>query len=285
MTVAAVIPARYASTRFPGKPLAMIADKTMIQWVYEGVQRASRVDRVIVATDDVRIAETVRSFGGEAVMTSGKHPSGTDRIAEAVQGFDAEIVVNVQGDEPLIRGDVIDACIRPLEAGAKEPVVTPCVRIRSLEDLQNPDVVKVVKSHAGRALYFSRFPIPFDRDREIAEEDLSQLPFWKHLGLYAYRRDFLLQYSRMAPSPLEKREKLEQLRILENDYAIRVVETDYDSIGVDSPEDLDKIRDLIDEKVKEKPAPEDVTKGLMTIRNHLALEGLSLKKMIEEGRM
>ena len=250
MTVVAIIPARYASTRFPGKPLAIIAEKPMIRWVYEGVQKASRVDQVIVATDDERILEAVRDFGGEAVMTSGMHPSGTDRIAEAAQGFDSDIVVNVQGDEPLIRGDVIDACIQPLQEGAKEPVVTPCVRIRKLTDLHNPDVVKVVKNPAGRALYFSRSPIPFDRDRELHEDDLAQISFWKHLGLYAYRRDFLLQYSRMEQTPLEKREKLEQLRILENGYAIQVVETDYDPIGVDSPEDLEKIRDLFDEKVK-----------------------------------
>jgi len=285
MTVVAVIPARYASTRFPGKPLAMIAEKPMIRWVYEGVQRASRVDRVIVATDDERIAEAVRAFGGGAVMTSGDHPSGTDRIAEAAQGFDADIVVNVQGDEPLINSAVIDGCIEPLLSGTDVPVVTPCVRIRTLADLHNPDVVKVVKNPAGRALYFSRSPIPFDRDRDLHEDDPVQPPFWKHLGLYAYRKDFLLQYSRMTQTPLEKREKLEQLRILENGYAIQVVETDYDSIGVDSPEDLEKIRDLFDEKVKEKPAPEDTSKELKVLRKNLALEGLSLKKMIEEGRM
>ncbi|NOY54129.1 MAG: 3-deoxy-manno-octulosonate cytidylyltransferase [Deltaproteobacteria bacterium] len=284
MSVVAVIPARYASTRFPGKPLAMIGEKPMIRWVYERVQRASRVDRVIVATDDERILEAVRAFGGEAVMTSGEHPSGTDRIAEAALGLDAEIIVNVQGDEPLIRGDVIDACIRPLQEGAQEPVVTPCVRIRSLQDLRNPDVVKVVKSPAGRALYFSRFPIPFDRGRKIDEDCLSELSFWKHLGLYAYRRDFLLQYSRMAPSPLEKREKLEQLRILENGYTIRVEETDYDSVGVDSPEDLEKIRDLFYEKVKEKPTPEDTIKELKALRNNLTLQDLSVKEMIAKRR-
>ncbi len=184
----------------------------------------------------------------------------------------------------MIRGEVIDAAIAPLLSGAEEPVVTPCVRIRTLTDLHDPDVVKVVKTPSGRALYFSRSPIPFDRDRKVGEADLVTISFWKHLGLYAYRKDFLLQYSKMSQSPLEKREKLEQLRILENGYAVRVVETEYDSIGVDSPEDMENIRELLVTGLMGKTSPQDTINELKTFRGDLSLKGLSLKEMIEKNR-
>ena len=245
MTVTAVIPARYASTRLPGKPLAQIDGRPMIQWVYERVGQASSVDDTIVATDDRRIFDAVGAFGGAAVMTSPDHPSGTDRLAEVAKNLDSEIIVNVQGDEPLIDAAVIDAAIRPMVEGDSAPVVTAATPIKSREDVLNPDVVKVVIDGAGYALYFSRSPIPHDRDVVFSSMDLDEHPFWKHIGLYVFRKEFLLRYSRMARTPLEMREKLEQLRILEHGHRIRVVETAYDSLGVDSMEDLERIRKLV----------------------------------------
>jgi 3-deoxy-manno-octulosonate cytidylyltransferase (CMP-KDO synthetase) len=245
MTVTAVVPARYASTRLPGKPLADIDGKPMIQWVYERVGRASLVNDVIVATDDGAIFDAVSGFGGKAVMTSPDHPSGTDRLAEVAEKVDSEIIVNVQGDEPLIEPSVVDACVRPMLEGDPNPVVTPCTRIKSRSDLLNPNAVKVVMDVQGNALYFSRSPIPYDRDGGPDTADLSERSFFKHIGLYVYRREFLLQYRRMERGPLEMREKLEQLRILENGHKIRVIETEYDSVGVDSPEDLARIRKLV----------------------------------------
>lgn len=245
MTVTAVIPARYASVRLPGKPLLKIGGKPVIQWVYERVSRASLVQDVIVATDDRRIQDVVRAFGGRCVMTSPEHATGTDRLAEVSEELKSGIIVNVQGDEPLIEPGVIDACVRPMMDGGAFPVATPCTRIQSREELLNPDVVKVVSDRDGFALYFSRSPIPYDRDQGPIEVDISGGLFFKHIGLYVYRRDFLLKYNRMAPTPLEVREKLEQLRILENGYKIRVVETKYDSISVDTEEDLRRVQDLV----------------------------------------
>ncbi len=245
MTVTAVIPARYASTRLPGKPLAEIGGRPMIQWVYERVDQAALVNDVVVATDDQRIVDAVEGFGGRAVMTSADHPSGTDRLAEVARQLDAEIVVNVQGDEPLIAAEVIDACVRPMIDGGDFHVVTPCTPIMSKAALANPNVVKVVTDRAGCALYFSRAPIPFDRDEAEPGAKAGQRLYYKHLGLYVYGREFLLTYTKLARTPLEIREKLEQLRILENGYRIRVVETPYDSIGVDSLEDLERVRKLV----------------------------------------
>ncbi len=245
MTVTAVIPARYASTRLPGKPLAEIGGRPMIQWVYERVHRASLVNGVVVATDDQRIVDAVEAFGGHALLTSADHPSGTDRLAEAARDLHADIIVNVQGDEPLIVPEVIDTCIRPMLEGGDFHVVTPCTPIASRAELANPNVVKIVKDCAGRALYFSRAAIPFDRDEEDPGANPGHRVFFKHLGLYVYSREFLLTYSTLKPTPLEGREKLEQLRILENGYRIRVVETPYDSIGVDSQEDLERVRQLV----------------------------------------
>ncbi len=245
MTVTAVIPARYASTRLPGKPLAEIDGRPMIQWVYERVEQASLVNDVLVATDDQRIVDAVQGFGGRAVMTSADHASGTDRLAEVARQLGAKIIVNVQGDEPLIAAEVIDACVRPMLEGGNFDVVTPCTRIISNAELANPNVVKVVRDRAGCALYFSRAAIPFDRDEAEPSAKAGQRLYYKHLGLYVYRQEFLVTYSSLERTPLEVREKLEQLRILENGYRIRVVETQYDSIGVDSLEDLEKVRKLV----------------------------------------
>ena len=236
MNVAAVIPARYASTRLPGKPLLEIAGKPMIQWVVERVRRARTVGQVLVATDDPRIVEAVRAFGGRAVLTSADHPSGTDRIAEAVRGLDAAVVVNVQGDEPLIHPAVVDACVRPLLEGEEAPVVTACVPIASAGVRDDPAVVKVVRDLKGYALYFSRSVIPLDRDGEGVG------PWYKHLGLYAYRREFLLEYVGWEPTPLERTERLEQLRVLERGFRIRVVTVEHDSVAVDTPEALAAVR-------------------------------------------
>lgn len=243
MGVTAVIPARYASTRFPGKPLVDILGKPMIQWVYERTLASSRVDRVIVATDDERILNVVRDFGGEVQMTRSDHPTGTDRLAEVAERIDTDIVVNVQGDEPLIDPRMIDLAVAPLVADAAIPMGTLMTPIASVEEFLNPNVVKVVADAQGFALYFSRAPIPHPRDfgSNLASQ-FHELKVYKHIGLYVYRKKFLLDYPKMAATPLENTEKLEQLRALEMGYRIRVVETDLISQGVDTPADLESVR-------------------------------------------
>jgi 3-deoxy-manno-octulosonate cytidylyltransferase (CMP-KDO synthetase) len=249
MRVIAVIPARYGSTRFEGKPLADILGKPMIQYVYEGVCQSKLIEGVIVATDDQRIMEVVRQFGGKAMMTSPEHFSGTDRVAEVARKIASEIIVNVQGDEPLIRGVIIDKAIRPLLSDDTLPMSTLMTRIEDVRDWLNPHIVKVVVDQRGYALYFSRSPIPFPRDLQI--ERLESNPFgtkrplpkrvFKHIGVYVYRRKFLLHFARMKPTPLEKLEKLEQLRALENGHRIKVTAVDYEPICVDTPADLQKV--------------------------------------------
>ncbi|MBT6345236.1 MAG: 3-deoxy-manno-octulosonate cytidylyltransferase [Nitrospina sp.] len=240
--VLAVIPARWASSRFPGKPLVLIKGKPMVQWVYEQASQAKTVSEVIVATDDTRILDTVNGFGGRAVMTAIEHESGTDRIAEVAQDRDFEIIVNVQGDEPLIPPENIDKVVRPLLDGASESIVTLRILITTQEELQNRNITKVVVDHFNSALYFSKAPIPWDRDgwgsTANSSFDPSQSFWYKHIGLYAYRKSFLMQYGGLPESRLEKLEKLEQLRILESGYKIKVVETELDSIGVDCEADL-----------------------------------------------
>lgn len=245
MKITAIIPARFASTRFPGKALADIMGKPMVQHVYERTARASLVSNVIVATDDERIAAAVRSFGGWVEMTARDHETGTDRLAEVAARIDAELVVNVQGDEPLIDPGMIDEAIAPLAEQSAILMGTLKSRIKTLHDFLSPNVVKVVTDREGYALYFSRSPLPNFRDKwnDLKDEAFvsGKLLCYKHVGLYVYRRDFLLEYARMAPTPLELAEKLEQLRALENGYRIRVVETAAESIGVDTPNDLEKV--------------------------------------------
>jgi 3-deoxy-manno-octulosonate cytidylyltransferase (CMP-KDO synthetase) len=236
-----VIPARYASTRFPGKALALLAGKPIIQHVYERAMRCRRLHTVLIATDDTRVAETASSFGAPVELTRSDHVSGTDRVAEVAARHDAPLVVNIQGDEPLIDYNAIEAAIVALECSAPCEMSTLAKRIANEEDIENPNVVKVVCNLAGEALYFSRYPIPFQRG-EVA-------PQWKHIGLYVYRRDFLLSYSALPVGPLERAECLEQLRALENGYRIAVSETGYDSIGVDVPEDLERVRALLESRV------------------------------------
>jgi 3-deoxy-manno-octulosonate cytidylyltransferase (CMP-KDO synthetase) len=236
--VIAVIPARWESSRFPGKPLALIKGKPMIQWVFEQASKAKSISEVIVATDDIRILETVNNFGGNAVMTSPDHESGTDRIAEVVRDKKCEIVVNVQGDEPLISPGNIDLIVRPLLEKISESTVTLRILIKSRDELMDRNITKVVVDKSDSALYFSKAPIPWDRDGADTNVDPLK-PFWyKHIGIYAYRKTFLMEFGNFSESGLEKIEKLEQLRILENGFRIKVVETDLDSIGVDCKADL-----------------------------------------------
>jgi 3-deoxy-manno-octulosonate cytidylyltransferase (CMP-KDO synthetase) len=247
MKITAIIPARYASTRFPGKALADIGGRPMIQHVYERACKASLVSRVIVATDDTRIAYAIRLIGGEAVMTSTGHETGTDRLAEVAGSLDTDIIVNVQGDEPLISPEMIDQAIEPFLNDPALKMGTLKTRIKSLHDFLSPNVVKVVTGADGCALYFSRSPLPFFRDKwqDLKDESFvnGKLLCYKHVGLYVYRRDFLLEYAAMPQSFLETSEKLEQLRAIENGTRIRVVETEFESIGVDTPDDLAKAQE------------------------------------------
>jgi 3-deoxy-manno-octulosonate cytidylyltransferase (CMP-KDO synthetase) len=249
--IVALIPARYGSTRFPGKALVDIKGRPMIQWVYERTKRSKLVDRVIVATDDERILSAVHSFGGEAMMTSSHHGTGTDRIAEVAKSLDCGIVVNVQGDEPLIQAAMIDEAIAPLVHDASIPMGTLCRRIEDRDEAFDPNVVKVVFDNNNFALYFSRAPIPWDRDSwslNGLSKDISLAgPLYKHIGIYVYRRDFLLNYSRIPQTTLEAVEKLEQLRALEHGFKIKIVVTEHDSFGVDIPDDLGKILTRIEE--------------------------------------
>ncbi len=244
MRVAAVIPVRYAATRFPGKALAPILDKPMIQWVYERTSQAEILDEVLVATDDERILRTVEDFGGRAILTSTHHRSGTDRVVEAAAGLSAEIVVNVQGDEPLIRPEMITQAVTPLLKGEECPVVTLKYPIDRRNELDNPNVVKVVNDKHDYALYFSRHPIPYDRSGGKNNEE-SRITYWKHIGLYVYRWDFLKNWPNLKPSALEQQEQLEQLRVLENGYKIKVLPSHYDSWGVDTPADIDRIYNIL----------------------------------------
>lgn len=213
----------------------------MIQHVYERAIKAELVDRVIVATDNRKIFNAVKRFGGEAVMTSSAHKSGTDRLAEAAKELKSDIIVNVQGDEPLIESAMIDEAIRPLMDDSSIVMGSLKAEIRDETELDNPNVVKVVVDRNDFALYFSRYPIPYIRD-----EPLSLLTGrFKHIGIYVYRRDFLLKYAGMPQTPLEEAEKLEQLRALENDYKIKVPTTRYQSMGVDTCEDLERVRRLL----------------------------------------
>jgi 3-deoxy-manno-octulosonate cytidylyltransferase (CMP-KDO synthetase) len=234
-----IIPARYQSTRFPGKPLALIHGKPMIQWVYE--RSAEALSEVWVATDDQQILDAVKSFGGNAIMTSTDHRSGTDRCAEAAlrlsSDIDFDVVVNIQGDEPFIQPEQI----RKLKSCFKSDadIATLVRKISDLDELADPNKPKVVLGVNSDALYFSRAAIPYTRDFEMGRW-LEEVNYWAHIGIYAYRKDILQQITRLLPGTLEKAESLEQLRWLENGFRIRVAETDYHSFGIDTPEDLQR---------------------------------------------
>ncbi|MEO6035720.1 MAG: 3-deoxy-manno-octulosonate cytidylyltransferase [Verrucomicrobiota bacterium] len=244
MNILGIIPARYASTRFPGKPLALIASRPLIQHVVEQCQKAKSLSEVIVATDDTRIFEVAQDFC-HVEMTSPDHPSGSDRIAEIAERNECDAIVNIQGDEPLIDPGVIDRVATAL--GEKSEMSTAATLIKNLAEYENPNVVKVVVNISGHALYFSRRTIPFLRDAangSVAEQ-LAAFPFLKHLGIYGYRRETLLGLVKFLQSPLEQAEKLEQLRALENGIQIAVVKVDYDSIGVDMPEDVARVEKIL----------------------------------------
>lgn len=242
MSVICIIPSRYESTRFAGKPLADLCGKPMIQHVYERVQQAKIVSRTAVATDDERIAAAVRNFGGQAVMTSPRHRSGTDRIAEAVAILgvkDDDIVVNVQGDQPLFEPSQIAEVSGPLLADPTLPMATLIYKIVRAEEITHPNAVKTVFDHEHFALYFSRSTIPYVRGGRL------NVSYYKHHGIYAYRRSFLSVFTQLSEGELERLEALEQLRALEHGYRIKVVETPYDSVEVDTPEELERVRGII----------------------------------------
>ncbi len=231
---AAVIPVRHDSRRFPGKALAPILGKPMIQWVYEGVTQAQFVDKVIIATDDQRIQEAAKDFGAEAVMTSREHGSGTDRTAEVAQAVDNKIVINIQGDEPMISGRMVDSLIEALQ-NESVPMASLMTKVSDLGLNENPNMVKVVVDREGNALYFSRSPLPY----QAADF------FYLHIGVYGFQRDFLLRFSGLRPSRLEAAEKLEQLRVLENGFPIRMIEVPHPALSVDTPQDIIRVEEIL----------------------------------------
>ncbi len=233
-----VIPARYASSRFPGKALATIASKTMLEHVWDRTRLSRYITSIVIATDDELIRDAARSFGADVRMTSPQHLSGTDRVAEVAALHSAEIVVNIQGDEPLIDPEAIDAALLPLIHEPAIQMSTLRKRIEIPREINDPNVVKVVSDRFQNAIYFSRSPIPYDRGTDAV--------YFKHIGLYVYRKDFLLRYSTLPVGPLEQSERLEQLRALENGHKIRVVDTQYESLGVDTPEDLERVKELFE---------------------------------------
>ena len=232
--VIAVIPARYASSRFPGKPLAKIKNKPMIQWVYDTVSRIEEIDEAYVATDDNRISECVGKFGGKYVMTSDKHNSGSDRIAEAVSKIsvnDDDIIINIQGDEPMIKAEMIKELISVFNDNDVY-MATLKKKIVDKNEINNPNIVKVITDTNNDAIYFSRYSIPYNR------EEVGGVDYYKHIGIYGYKKSFLIKFTELKESKLELIEKLEQLRVIENGYKIRVLETQYQTIGVDLPEHI-----------------------------------------------
>jgi len=242
MRIVAIIPTRYGSTRFPGKPLARIAGHPMVEHVYRRAAECADISDVLAATDDERIFNAVQGFGGRAVMTGADHASGTDRIAEAAEALnldDTDVVVNIQGDQPLLHHSVLSEMVEPLLRDEDLPMSTLMFRIRDPREVPNPNHVKVVTDFEGYALYFSRQPIPHYRDAGPAGA------YFKHLGLYAFRRSFLTTFTELPQGRLEVAEKLEQLRALEHGYRIRVVETEQDSPEVDTPEDIERVEAIM----------------------------------------
>lgn len=259
MRAIGVIPARWQASRFEGKVLANLAGKPMIQHVWENAKKARSLDDLIVATDSEEVIKVVEGFGGKAVYTSKDQPTGTDRIAEVVNPIDVEVVVNIQGDEPFIHHSMIDGLANTLLENKKIPMATVIKKITQRKDLLNPNVVKVVIDKEGFALYFSRSPIPYVRG-ETKHHSIFDVHYWfltnsfrpeievyyKHIGIYAYTKDFLFTYANLPESKLEVTEKLEQLRVIENGYKIKTILTEYDTVGVDTPEDLKKAEAMLE---------------------------------------
>ncbi len=251
-TIVGIIPARYASVRFPGKVLALLWGKPIVQHVYERAKQAKALSDVIVATDDERVKSVVESFGGKCVMTSPEHPSGTDRIAEVARQIDCDVVVNIQGDEPLIAPEAVDAAVQPFFSDPTLKMTTLATPIADEHEYKNPNVVKVVVDRDSFALYFSRSPLPFFRPKgKMSETPSFSIPEnapvrpLRHIGLYAYRREFLIQFAQWSPTDLERSEGLEQLRALEHGARIKVVVTTYRSISVDTLEDLKQLEKML----------------------------------------
>jgi 3-deoxy-manno-octulosonate cytidylyltransferase (CMP-KDO synthetase) len=240
--VLAVIPSRLGAQRFPGKPLALIAGKPMIQWVWESAKAARRVNRVVVATDSEKIISVVRRFGGEAVMTSKNCPSGTDRVAEVARSSRAGIVVNVQGDEPLLSPQTIDKAVEALQQEGTAVMSTAVRKAENEREWRNPNVVKAVLDRMNYAIYFSRAPIPWEA---AGKRCMPRSPHWVHIGLYAFKRAFLFRFAALPPSTLEQSEKLEQLRVLEHGCAIKVVIAQGLSCAVDRPEDVRRVEKVL----------------------------------------
>ena len=244
MTVLAIIPARYASTRFPAKLLQTIMGKSVLQRTYESVQESCFIDDILIATDDKRIQEHVESFGAKAVMTSPDCPTGTDRLIQVLTNYPeltkADIILNVQGDEPCIHKETINKTLQAMIQAPDEVLATACVPITDQYDVMSPSVVKVVLDKTGHALYFSRSPIPASHPKQT-----NRPTYLKHLGIYAYRRDFLLTYGSLAPTPLQLIEDLEQLKVLESGYKIRVVTVSHSSPHVDIPEDIQRVQEWL----------------------------------------
>ena len=229
-----VIPVRFGSTRFPGKPLALILGRPMVQWVFEGARQSRLIERIIVATDDERIRAAAQAFGAQAILTSTECASGTDRVAEVAAGISADWVINIQGDEPLLRGEMLDRLILGLEASGA-PMASLMARISEIDFISDPHITKVIVDANSDALYFSRSPIP------CGVSDY----FYQHIGIYAYRRDFLLHLRDLPPSRLERAERLEQLRVLENGFRIRMVEISRPTLSVDTPADIIKVEQFL----------------------------------------
>lgn len=249
--VVGIIPARFASTRLMGKPLADIGGKPMIQHTYESALKSKLLNKVIVAVDDLKVAEVIRSFGGEAMITPKEISTGSDRIAYVAKTLPkAKIIVNIQGDEPFIEGEMIDQAIEPMIFDRTVYVTTLAKRINSVEELKSSAVVKVVFDYNNYAMYFSRSPIPFVRDAKTNFERLQLGEIYKHIGLYVYKRDALLKFTTLESTDLERTEKLEQLRMLENGMKIKIVVTEHESFSVDTPDDLKRIRAFYKFKLK-----------------------------------
>ncbi len=235
MEAIGVIPARHGSTRFEGKVLADLMGKPVVQHVYESAMKAKMLNDVIVATDDERVRKCVVNFGGKALLTSSGHQTGTDRLTEVINPMDVKVVVNIQGDEPLMHYTVIDELVRTLLEDSSLDIATAIKPIKDKDELTNPNVVKAVIDREGFAMYFSRSPIPFERDT-------NPRTFYKHLGIYAYTKDFLFTFTNLPKTELEKVESLEQLRALEHGYKIKTVETSFETVGIDTPYDLERAK-------------------------------------------
>ena len=260
MRVIGIIPARYNSTRFEGKVLVEIDGKPIVQHVYERAKKAKILDDLIVATDDERVVKAVEAFGGKVAFTSPDQPSGSDRIAEVVNEIDVKIVVNIQGDEPLIEPAMINDVAECMLKDESLVMATIIRRLEDPSDLIDPNIVKVVCDKEGYALYFSRSAIPFIREKGEDASDFNSVPIYKHIGLYAYTKDFLFTFTNFPKTSLEKAEQLEQLRVLENGYRIKTVQTQFDTIGIDTPADLERLKDMWGKKAEPKAKKEKAKK-------------------------